>query len=159
MQLAYEKHVDLPLDACVLEVGAREPKRSYMSIFAGVMEYRLANIVEYPFVDFMPGPYTLPYNDDYFDLVVSGQMLEHCNNPFKSIREMKRVLRPGGYMIHIVPSEGPHHDGWDCWRFKGNAWDAIAEDVGLEIVDQWIDKNSPKWGDNVFVGRKCISDS
>lgn len=107
----------------------------------------------------MPGPYEFPYEDDYFDLVVSGQTLEHVPNPFRLITEMKRVMKPGGRMAIIVPSAGPRHDKKDYWRFMDDAFEAIADEVGLKTVANWISEDAPdersrKWRDNVFVGTK-----
>jgi len=41
---------------------------------------------------------------DTFDVVVSRQMLEHVPNPLKALKEMNRVLRPGGTIVLSTPS-------------------------------------------------------
>lgn len=147
----------------ILDVGGRGlgSDRSYRSLFEGnFKDYHVADINEgLGVTHVMPGQYTLPFEDNMFDLIVSGQMLEHCDNPFKSVAEMKRVLKPNAYIVLIAPSAGPRHDDQDCWRFMDDSWRAIANDVGLKLVEQWITKNAPdqrsrKWQDNVFVGRK-----
>jgi len=141
----------------VLDVGGDH--RSYKDIFPGCA-YRIANIVDAPGVtDVMGGPFNLPFPDNHFDLVVSGQMLEHCANPFRAVAEMKRVLIPGGRMILIAPSGGPRHDKQDGWRFMDDAFRFIAEDVGLVTIADWITKDAPdersrKWQDHVFIGYK-----
>ena len=163
METVYENYIDLPLDACVLDVGGRglNSDRSYSRIFAGVMEYKIADIEDgIGVTDIMPSPYELPFQDDWFDLVVSGQTLEHVANPFRIVAEMKRVLRPGGTIVLIAPSDGPYHDKHDYWRFRKDAFKAIADEVELQIVADWIDFEAPddrsrKWKDHVFVGRKC----
>lgn len=145
----------------ILDVGGRGRKgdRSYGFLFPD-STYYIADIVNgIGVTHLMPGPYTLPLDNNSIDLIVSGQMLEHCSNPFKSVAEMKRVLKPGSFIVLIAPSSGPRHDKQDCWRFMDDAWKAIAEDVGLISVDQWITKNAPdersrKWQDNVFIGKK-----
>jgi ubiquinone/menaquinone biosynthesis C-methylase UbiE len=43
------------------------------------------------------------FPDNYFDLVLSNAMLEHDKYFWKSIAEMRRVLKPGGVMIIGVP--------------------------------------------------------
>lgn len=150
-------------NATILDVGGRglNSDRSYRSLFEKQFtNYYVADIVGgLGVTHVMPGPYILPFEDSTFDLVVSGQMLEHCSNPFKSVAEMKRVLKPGHFIILIAPSTGPYHDSQDCWRFMKDAWKAIADEVGLELIDQWItkkapDKRSQKWSDNVFVGKR-----
>lgn len=147
----------------ILDVGGRgiQSDRSYRSLFEGkYAEYYVADITAgLGVTHVMPGPYTLPFEDDTFDLIVSGQTLEHVCNPFKSVDEMKRVLKPSAFIVLIAPSSGPYHDSQDCWRFMKDSWKAISNDVGLTLVSQWITKDAPdersrKWQDNVFVGTK-----
>jgi SAM-dependent methyltransferase len=45
----------------------------------------------------------LPMPDASVDLILSKALLEHVNGVPKAIREMARVLRPGGVALHLVP--------------------------------------------------------
>lgn len=164
---AYASYIYSLDELRVIDVGGLHlvPHKSYLRLFEdhANISWTVADIVKHPSVDVvMPGPYTLPFPDDTFDLVVSGQMLEHCRNPFRSVAEMKRVLRSGCMVIIIAPSAGPRHDRVDCWRFLEDAFYSIAEEVGLEVVADWIDRSAPdersrQWSDHVFVGRKPVS--
>jgi len=160
--LQYLNQVENPK---VLDVGGlhNHPEKSYLRLFEDIsgIEWVVADIVEHPSVDVvMTGPYSLPFSQETFDLVVSGQMLEHCSNPFKSVTEMKRVLKTGCMLALAAPSTGPRHDAQDGWRFLDDAFRFIAEDVGgIEIIADWIDTKAPdersrKWRDHLFVGRK-----
>ncbi|ODQ56933.1 hypothetical protein WICANDRAFT_36397 [Wickerhamomyces anomalus NRRL Y-366-8] len=42
--------------------------------------------------------YSLPYPDSCFDIVHAHQVIVHLENPLKALQEMKRVLKPGGYI-------------------------------------------------------------
>lgn len=44
-----------------------------------------------------------PFDDDYFDLIVSNQVLEHVNDHDRFFREAARTLKPGGSSIHLFP--------------------------------------------------------
>ena len=151
------KHFKMPPNPMVLDVGGR--KHSYVEHFPAC-EYRIADIRDGDGVtDVMAGPFELPFPDDYFDVVVSGQMLEHCANPFRSVAEMKRVMKSGSYIILIAPSAGPRHDVQDGWRFMDDAFQFIAADIGLNTIADWIDRDAPdqrsrQWSDHVFVGSK-----
>ena len=95
----------------------------------------------------------------FIDFIVSGQMLEHCRNPFRSVAEMTRVLKPDHYIVLIAPSAGKYHDNPDCWRFMNDAFKAIANEVGLKVVADWVDLDAPDersraWKDHVFIGQK-----
>lgn len=146
----------------VLDVGGRGlgKDRSYRHIFNNLAEiYHIADIVAGENVTHvMPGPYTIPALDNFYDLIVSGQTLEHVKNPFRLVLEMKRVLRPNGFMILIAPSSGPRHDLIDCWRFMDDAFKAIAEETNLIVVEDWIhlehSKSARVWNDHVFIGQK-----
>ncbi len=46
----------------------------------------------------------LPFADESFDLVFSGYTLEHLVDPIAALREMRRVLVPGGKLYLVLPT-------------------------------------------------------
>jgi len=46
----------------------------------------------------------LPFEEESFDVVVAGELLEHVRDPERLIGEMRRVLRPGGTLAGSVPN-------------------------------------------------------
>ena len=52
-----------------------------------------------------PSPYRLPFDDDTFDAVVSTTVLEHARNPEEYLPEIRRVLKAGGFALHIFPAK------------------------------------------------------
>ena len=46
----------------------------------------------------------LPYDDDTFDLVTALDVVEHLDDDLAGLREMRRVLRPGGRVLLFVPT-------------------------------------------------------
>jgi SAM-dependent methyltransferase len=162
MQTAIAK-IKIKSNLKIMDVGGRDlsVERSYYSILKSyASEYHIADICNGPNVThLMSEPYSIPSDDEYYDLIVSGQTLEHVKNPFRLVSEMKRILKTNGHMILIAPSTGKRHDINDCWRFMDDAFRAIAEECELETVDDWItnnsaDKGSQNWNDHVFIGRK-----
>ena len=138
-----------------------QPEKTYRRLFPEA-EYHICDIVEHPSVQHVkPDPFTLPFEDGYFDIVLSGQMLEHCQNPFRAVAEMKRVLKIGGHIAIIVPSTGRRHDAQDGWRFMDDAFRFIAAEVGgFDTLADFIDKAGTKegrgehWRDHVWVARR-----
>jgi ubiquinone/menaquinone biosynthesis C-methylase UbiE len=47
---------------------------------------------------------TLPYESESFDLVTGLDVVEHLDDDVAGLREMRRVLRPGGRMLLFVPA-------------------------------------------------------
>jgi 2-polyprenyl-3-methyl-5-hydroxy-6-metoxy-1,4-benzoquinol methylase len=46
----------------------------------------------------------LPFEDETFDVVVAGELLEHVRDPGALVGEALRVLRPGGLVVGSVPN-------------------------------------------------------
>ena len=46
----------------------------------------------------------LPFEEASFDAVVAGELLEHLQFPDGLVREIHRVLRPGGVVVGSVPN-------------------------------------------------------
>ena len=46
----------------------------------------------------------LPYEDNTFDLVTAFDVVEHLDDDLAGLREMQRVLRPGGRVLLFVPT-------------------------------------------------------
>jgi SAM-dependent methyltransferase len=47
---------------------------------------------------------SLPFEDDSFDAVVAGELLEHLRDPRRIVADVRRVLRPGGTFVASVPN-------------------------------------------------------
>lgn len=46
----------------------------------------------------------LPFEDDFFDIVFMGEVIEHLVNPDFSIEQAKRVLKAGGFLVLSTPN-------------------------------------------------------
>ena len=61
----------------------------------------------------------LPYPAATFDLILSHEVLEHVADDFLAVREMLRVLKPGGRALIFVPNRGyPFETHGIYWRGK-----------------------------------------
>jgi 2-polyprenyl-3-methyl-5-hydroxy-6-metoxy-1,4-benzoquinol methylase len=46
----------------------------------------------------------LSWPDEYFDIIVSVETIEHLENPWNFIREVHRILKPKGKLIIKTPN-------------------------------------------------------
>lgn len=138
----------------VLEVGSRDINGSYRPIFEGA-DYTGLDAVGGPCVDYVPAD---PYDwkelaSDSFDVVISGQTLEHIEFPDRTMAEIKRVLKPSGRVCIIVPSDGRKHEQPDYRRYKHKDLHDLVVQSGFEIIKMWHGEAAP-WFDVVAVFEK-----
>jgi SAM-dependent methyltransferase len=81
----------------------------------------------------------VPVEDESFDVVISGQCLEHVKNPFKVVDEMARCLKKGGNMILIAPFILEKHSyPIDTFRYLPDGFGSLFENSGLETLETYI---------------------
>ena len=44
-----------------------------------------------------------PYEDDTFDVIYTKSLMEHLRGPDKFLKEARRVLKPGGKILSLIP--------------------------------------------------------
>jgi ubiquinone/menaquinone biosynthesis C-methylase UbiE len=47
----------------------------------------------------------LPFEKEYFDMIISCAVFEHIQTPLKVLKEFNRVLKPGGKIVFLTPSK------------------------------------------------------
>jgi len=78
----------------------------------------------------------LPFENESVDTVVLTQVLEHVDDPFKALREVKRVLKTEGILIFSVPFiYHAHAVPYDYYRFSEYGLKKICDDLGFEIKE------------------------
>lgn len=73
------------------------------------LDYSLSSIVtavdKFPGIDFVvANAYDPPYAPNYFDVVVCNNLWEHVPDPLVLLDKIRRITKPGGYLIISTPS-------------------------------------------------------
>lgn len=87
----------------------------------------------------------MPFADATFDVVISSEVIEHVPAPLDAVREMHRVLKPGGLLVLTTPNKRwffliwlanklklrPYQglENWVSWRTLKHT----VQDLGFEI--------------------------
>jgi len=69
-----------------------------------------------PWTAFQGSVYELPFATAAFDCVIISEVLEHLHEDERALREVSRVLRPGGVLAVSVPRTGPEAVCWALSR-------------------------------------------
>jgi len=57
--------------------------------------------------------------DDYYDVIMMQQVIEHVHDPRRVIAKLHKALRPGGMLV----METPHLNSWDHRAFSSGHWE------------------------------------
>jgi ubiquinone/menaquinone biosynthesis C-methylase UbiE len=94
----------------------------------------------HPQVNYIVGDiYNMGFDNEYFDYIVMGEVLEHLERPEDAIREGMRVLKSGGYLAVSVPFEEitsqPAVSDEHLWAYtKKDIKDLLSSYGEVEIV-------------------------
>ena len=81
------------------------------------------------------------FPNDYWDLVILDQTLEHIFDFMGALRECYRIIKPSGYFILGTPAiMYPYHPTEttpDYWRFSRDSYPRMLHQVGFKIVEEY----------------------
>jgi len=96
------------------------------------VDYKILDPVAKFNPDIVGDIHNLPLADNSVDVVICLAVLEHVVNPFLAVKEMRRVLKPGGYCFVYVPFLFYYHASLgyyqDYWRFTKDGVDLLFKD-------------------------------
>ena len=125
------KKYNLKNDGLMLDVGCGEGRHIFgvmqdhptMKCIGIDMDKASLNIAEEGYeyfesisnagAEFIEGSaYSLPFDNDSFDLIVCSEVLEHLHEYNDAVKEIHRVLKPGGKFYVSVPASWPEKICW-----------------------------------------------
>jgi len=136
------------LAAPVVEIGSRRKPSWWWADLRRHLEF---DDEEWVGVDIQPGPFvdvvfdmTRDLSDwpneedqqDRFGSCVCAEVLEHVTYPPKMLANIRRILKPGAWLIVTTPFAFPIHAfPDDYWRFTPNGLRLLLEDAGFVEVE------------------------
>ncbi len=115
----------LPAGACVLDLGCGSGTVSYTRFpqlrFFGTEQFAHTESGSWP-----PNAWIvraeaeqLPWASSAFDAAICGYVFEHFRDPRSALRELNRVIRPGGLLYIAIPRSSSLEDRLYRFTFKG----------------------------------------
>jgi len=160
MNYCMSKYLDITKQLDILDIGSMAVSEgmqvTYKKLISGNWNYTGLDMSAGENVDIVvKDPYKwTEVADKSYDVIISGQALEHTKYPWIVVQEMARVAKTGGLLIIIAPSSGWEHK-WpiDCYRFYPDGLKALAELANIKVLECYCNNMAP-WKDTVLIGRK-----
>jgi SAM-dependent methyltransferase len=129
----------LPPGTRVLDAGAGEgqyadrfTQHRYIGADLGIGDTNWS----YSGLDVIANLEELPFIDASFDAALNIVTLEHLQEPALALREIARVLRPGGRLLLVVPHEWEvHQSPHDYFRYTCHGVRFLLEQAGLTVLE------------------------
>lgn len=165
METFVEQYLDKDKKLKILDIGSQDVNGSYRKLFENPnWDYTGADMCEGNNVDIILNN-VYRWNDipaNTYDVIISGQALEHVEYFLNTMYEINRLLKTNGKVCIIVPSGGyEHRYPLDCWRFYPDGMKALAVYAKLnplETYTQWDDLSytdgSNDWHDSALIAEK-----
>jgi SAM-dependent methyltransferase len=134
------------------ELASRRPERPrlldvgcgikpYAPFWTGVVSEYVGVDIANPEAELEGTVEAIPVADGSFDLVVCTQTLEHAADPARAVRELRRVVAPGGRVLASTHGVQVYHpDPDDYWRWthaglerlfrENGSWSAVTVEPG-----------------------------
>src|SRR5471032_1494241 len=105
------------------DLSQRMLKRAHRRLKSGRVRYVAADLTR------------LPYGDAFFDAIVCGWVLEHLPDPLPGLRELTRILQPGGKMLLMTTEDtfagSMSSNLWHCRTYNRRELRRACEECGL----------------------------
>jgi SAM-dependent methyltransferase len=121
----------------VLEIGPDGSPTSYQRIVADEsIRWETIDVFQSPQLTYVArADYDFPIESDTYDVIVSGQVIEHVKKIWLWMRELSRICKPGGLVVTINPVNWPFHENpVDCWRIYPDGMRSLHDDAGLDTL-------------------------
>lgn len=146
MKYFVESYLDKNKQLDILDVGSYDVNGTYKSLFQNLnWNYCGLDMIEGPNVDIVSKSEYEFGIEKQFDIVVSGNCLEHVEAPWSWIKEVEKVTKKGGYVCIITPlSMGEHKFPVDCWRILPDGYRFLLEqESSFSVLEAKINNPFP----------------
>lgn len=163
MKASVAAHLDRNIPLRIADIGSRCPDnqcQTYRELFEGNSNWTYvgADVVAGSNVDVIIDSYYQwnVLSNGSFDVVISGQVMEHVDAPWLFANALARICKKDGLCMVVAPSRWKRHrEPLDCWRILADGMRSVMTRYApfTEIECRTVDIDDMH-GDTFFVGHR-----
>jgi len=159
-----DKYMDKNKRLAIADIGSFDVNGSFRDLMTNPLwTYNGIDIREGKNVDIVleDGDKWSELKDESYDIIISGNTFEHIKHPWIVIKEIRRILRCGGFVCIIAPNICPlHRVTLDCWRYLPDGMQVLADIAGLDVIEIIADDKKPDCivADTILIAKKSKRD-
>lgn len=88
-------------------------------------------------------------DDNFADLIISNNALEHTTHPLEELKELHRILKPGGKIVFVIPCESisygyrPNDINYHLYSWSPMCAGNLFNEAGFNVIESKAFKH--KW--------------
>jgi len=149
---------------------AEEWKKDYICIDVGGKnkrkkgEFQLSKYIDNPICvnlnpavepDYLCDARNMPFDNEYADIIICSEMLEHVDGVDDVLKEIHRVLKPNGKIYICVPfSMHVHSAPYDYGRYTACFWEQHLNKFGFEILE--LEEQGGYWATKINMNKRFL---
>ena len=143
VKLNIQKH--FALGSSVLDIGAgtspyKELLQNHKYLAHDFGEYegvKLGGVYDYASINIKSDILNIPITDNTIDNILCTEVLEHVPKPLDAIKEMSRLLKPGGIALITTPfTSGSHQEPFHFYAgFSSYFYEYAAKEYNFELLE------------------------
>ncbi len=121
----------------IADIGSLDVNGTYKTLIPSQWTYTGYDIAKGNNVDIvMSSPFSIPAPDKSYDVVLCGQVIEHCCHPFRLMEDIYRITKDNGYVFVVAPSVCPvHRYPKDYWRIFPDGMKELLTQSGFACLN------------------------
>ena len=133
----------VPPHSLVLDAGAGDSP--YRGLFSHAKyesaDFEMVTSKQYGQSTYVCDLKSIPVEEGRFDFILFNQVMEHLSEPAAVLKELHRVLKPGGQLIYSAPLYYEEHDlPYDFFRYTQFGARYLFTSAGFEIKKlEWLE--------------------